>query len=263
MSNITKSDKPRLIRGVLLKCNDGQWKDGDGLTPPSELLVVGTAKGLQCWGKDNDLLDVVLETPGEPLPDAAELNAKIPQNEWGTDLTGKPRPPWQLNHVVYLIDMETASTFTYLNSTAGARIAVERLAERIANMRFMRGNAVAPIVRLDSRPMRTSFGTKQRPEFTIVDWRDLGGNGPAPVMLEHKGSGDAALQIEHRPAAPEPEKQPTVAQERIGPDVIKRPGKPAQKDGIGKKVKPPSVAEEIDDGLPGDLAPPDNPLQAG
>ena len=261
MGNIIKREKPRLIRGVILKCNDGRWLDGDGLSPPPEMLVIGTTKGLQCWGRDNDLLDVVVETPGEPLPDVDELNAQIPQNEWGKDLSGNPRKPWQLNHVVYLIDPVSASTYTYLNSTTGARIAVERLAERIQNMRFMRGNAVAPIVRLDSRPMKTSFGTKQRPEFTIIEWRDLSGDGPTPVMLEHKGGGDAALQIEHQPAAPE--KQPAVAQGKIGPDVIKRPGKPAPKDGVGKKVKPPSVAEEIDDGLPGDLAPPDNPLQAG
>lgn len=33
------------------------------------------------------------------------------------------------------------------------------------------------MVALESRPMKTQFGTKQRPEFSITDWRDLSGTG--------------------------------------------------------------------------------------
>jgi hypothetical protein len=260
MNIVAKRERPRVIQGVLLKCVDGQWKDGDGLTPASEMLVIGITRVLQCW-KDKDLLDVIVEQPNEPLPDVDGLNAQIPKQEWGLDLNGNPRPPWSLNWVVYLLDPATASTYTFINSTVGARIAVERLEDKVRWMRTLRGANVAPIVKLDARPMKTKVPgvLKQRPEFTVLEWRDLG-DGPTPVMLEHKGGGDAALQIEHQPAAPE---KPAIAQGKIGPDVIKRPGKPAPKDGVGKKVKPPSVAEEIDDGLPGDLAPPENPLQAG
>src|SRR5262249_41183991 len=41
------------------------------------------------------------------------------------------------------------------------------------------------VVKLDNRPMKTSFGvTKLRPEFTIVEWRDLGGERrPQPAQL--------------------------------------------------------------------------------
>jgi hypothetical protein len=249
MSTVSKHDKPRAIQGTMLKCIDGRWRDRDGLEPPSELLVVGTTRVLQCWGKERDLLDQVIEQPGEPLPDVADLNTQIPREEWGKGLDGNPRPPWSLNWAVYLIDPASASVFTFLNSTVGARIAVERLQDKMKWMRVMRGANVTPIIKLDSRPMQTKMGEKMRPEFTVVDWRKLNGEGPAQI------DGPSVLQIEHHPE-PSP-----ATQHPIGPDVIKRVESaetPKQKPGskIGKPVKLTTISEEIDDGLPGDLAPP-------
>jgi hypothetical protein len=235
MNTVVKRDKPRLIQGVILKCVDGRWLDGDGLIPPSEMLVIGITHALQCWGKDKDLLDTILEQPNEELPDVDALNAQIPEEEWGLSLDGKPRPPWQFNYVVYLLDPASASTYTFLNSTTGARIAVERLEDKVKWMRTLRGNDVAAIVRLESRPMKTSFAgvIKQRPEFAVIEWRDLSTKHTVP-------------QIEHKPEAE------AVAEST--PKKVK----------VGKPVKPTTIAEEIDDDLPDDLkAPPKNILKAG
>src|SRR6476620_5419445 len=81
MNTVAKRDKPRLIQGVILKCVDGRWLDGDGLIPPSEMLVIGITHALQCWGKDKDLLDAIIEQPNEELPDVDALNAQIPEEE--------------------------------------------------------------------------------------------------------------------------------------------------------------------------------------
>jgi hypothetical protein len=220
MNTIIKREKPRLIQGVILKCVDGRWTDGDGLTPPNEMLVIGLTHAVQCWGKDKDLLDTIIEQPNEPLPDPEALNAQIPEEEWGLDLNGEPRPPWQFNWVVYLLDIASASTYTYLNSTMGARIAVERLEDKLKWMRMLRGNDVTPIVRLESRPMKTSFGQKMRPEFTIIDWRDLG------VGIQQT----ATPQIEHK----------TEAAAEPTPKKVK----------VGKPVKPTTIQEELNDDLP-------------
>jgi hypothetical protein len=59
------------------------------------------------------------------------------------------------------------------------------------------------------------------------------------------------LQIEHKP-------EPTPAP----PEKKPKPTSPKKKE-VGKPVKPVTVSEEIDDGLPGDLAPPTNPRRAG
>jgi hypothetical protein len=214
-----KQDKPRLIQGVILKCVDGHWADFDGLTPASELLVLGTTRALQCRG-DGEVLDEIIEVPGgEPLPDVDELNEQIPENEWRPGLDGNPRPPWQLHYVAYLLDPKSASMYTYLNSTIGARIAIERLNSKFSWMRALRGENVAPIVKLDSRPMKTSFGMKMRPEFTILEWREFDvriGITPTPMK-----------QIESKPIESNDNKKP---------DTV-----------IGKPAKPPS-GKEITDG---------------
>ena len=159
------------------------------------------------------------------MPDIDELNAKIPENEWELGLNAKPRPPWQLNWVVYLLNPETADTYTFLNSTAGARIAVERLEDKFHWMRRMRGPGVVPIVRLDSRPMKTNFGQKMRPEFTILEWRDIG-------TAEQK----ATPQIEQQKPAPD--------------STASNPSTPAAKTRPGKPVKPVELDEELDDSIP-------------
>jgi len=223
MTKLTKQEKPRLIQGVLAKCVDGRWIDADGLTPPAEMLVIGTTRALQRWGKDKDLLDQIIEQPGASLPDVDDLNSKIPEKEWGLGLDNKPRPPWQLNRVVYLLDVASASTYTFANSTTGARIAVERLEDKIKWMRAMRGNQIVPIVKLDARPMKTSFGQKMRPEFTVLEWRDLGGGSPGALQIEHQAEPAAATE-------------PTPA-----------PTKQKKKATVGKPMKPVTLIEELND----------------
>jgi hypothetical protein len=239
MTKLTK-EKPRLIQGVLLKCTDGRWADADGLSPPAEMLVIGTTRALQCWGKDKDLVDVIIEQPGAPLPDVDDLNSKIPQKEWGLGLDGKPRPPWQLNRVVYLLDVTTASTYTFANSTTGARIAVDRLEDKIKWMRAMRGNQVAPIVKLDSRGMKTAFGAKQRPEFTVLKWRDLASGSPGALQIEH--------QPEPEPVAADANKS-TIAS-ATAPATKPEPAKKKPKSTVGKSIKPVTIQEELDDDIP-------------
>lgn len=231
MDQVLKSEKPRIIQGVILKCVDGRWEDKDGLTPPDNLMAMGTARCLQCW-KDQQPVDTIVETEAEPLPDADELNAAIPVEEWEKGLDGKPRPPWQVQCAVYLIDPVSGSTWTFINSTMGARIAYERLTDKFRWMRRLRGDNIAPIVKLDSRPMKTTFGQKMRPEFTILEWRDLGG-----------GKAAAPLQIAHE-AVPAPAAVPTT-QPTVDAATAATPKKK-----VGRPVKPISLKEELNDDLP-------------
>jgi hypothetical protein len=50
----------------------------------------------------------------------------------------------------------------------------------------LRGGNALPVVKLESKPMKTKFGTKQRPEFTVVEWREIGANGGEVKAIEHK-----------------------------------------------------------------------------
>jgi hypothetical protein len=223
----------RIIQGVILRCVDGHWSDRDGLTPPAELLAMGTTTALQCW-QDGTPTDTIVERPGEPLPDVNELNAKIPEAEWEEGIDGKPRPPWVMQFVVYLIDPHTGETYTFINSTTGARIAHERLEDKFKWMRALRGCNVVSVVKLDSRPMQTKFGQKLRPEFTVIEWRELGSqNGDA---LEQK-------------AVPQIEQDKPGSTEQLDRFATTKTEK-KKKATVGKPVKPVTVGEEIDDGLP-------------
>jgi hypothetical protein len=178
MTNSVVNDD-RLIKGTILRYVDGKWSDADGLQPPEPLIAMGTTECLQRWSNGKPT-EVVMKRGDEALSDLDELNNKIPVEEWENGPDGKPRAPWVRQAVAYFVDPVSAEAFTYLNSTWGARIAVERLAERVANMRRLRGAAALPLVKLESRPMKTKFGTKQRPEFKIVEWR---GVADAPKAL--------------------------------------------------------------------------------
>jgi hypothetical protein len=186
MSNntaLTIEDNNRLIRGSLLKFVDGVWSTRDGEPIPETLLVMNVTKGLQRWAESRPI-ETIMQRAGEPLPDVAGLNEEVPYEQWETGIDGKPRPPWQLNHVCYLVDPRTATNFTFSNSTTGARIAVEKLRERIETMRKFRGANCTAVVKLGSKIMKTQFGQKRRPDFVIETWFGLGGDG-APAIA-HK-----------------------------------------------------------------------------
>jgi len=196
---MSNTNAARLIRGTILRCTDGKWVDGLGSQPPALLIALGTTQAVQCWsgGKPTD---VIMAENGKPLPDVDELNSQIPVEEWEKGLDGKPKAPWVLQHVAYLIDPVSAESFTFVNGTYGARLAVEKLQDRVANMQRLRGGNALPVVKLESRPMKTKFGTKQRPEFTVVEWREIGANGGEVKAIEHQPVG--------KPVAP-----PTVSEE--------------------------------------------------
>jgi len=179
----------RLIQGPILRCVDGVWsaKDETELPPDKGYVALSTALALQRW--ENRLpAETIIKRPGELLPDVDDLNKKIPQKKWEKDDDGKPHPPWQKQYVVYLLDPATAAVFTFLNSTKGAEIAVERLKHRVKLMRALRGDRVVPVVKLDSKPMSTQFGVKERPEFTILDWRELGGSLSGVPVIKQIGA---------------------------------------------------------------------------
>jgi hypothetical protein len=209
-------ERERLIRGIIAKWDsEKRWHDRDGLDVPSPLIVTGTTRAIQRF-RDKQVIDTITT---QPLPDPDDLNAAIPREEWEPDLNGEPRPPYALFYVVYLFDPRDGSDFTFLNSTAGAAIAVERLESRIRNTLLLRG-PVYPIVKLSEAPFKTRYGLKSRPEFAIDGWHSPGGGpavpAPQPTPLIAGGQSAAPEQstaskpkpaVAERPAMFEPEEK--------------------------------------------------------
>jgi hypothetical protein len=211
----------RLIKGQLLRWNETNgWFDRDGLQPPEILLAIALSEALQCW-KGKKPVETIT---AKPLPDINDLNEAVPKSEWELGLDAKPKPPWQHQVIVYLIDPASGGFFTYLNSTIGARIAVDQLREKVITMRALRGARVVPVVKLAHRPMKTAFGMKHRPEFEVVEWRHWGGDGGAIAAPR-------APQLAGPASAPPP--KPTAAEQTIA--------------GMGKPV---TAKEFVDDEIP-------------
>jgi hypothetical protein len=173
-----------MIKGAILKCVDGTWsaKDGSEINTAMKFLCIGTRQALQRW-QDASPIEVIAKEAGKSLPDVNELNARIPQDEWETGLDGRPRPPWTRAWFADFIRESDAAAYTFVNSTFGARIAVERLDDKVFRMRMLMGADVVPIITLGSAPMKTQFGTKLRPEFNVTAWRELNRiEPPKPVQ---------------------------------------------------------------------------------
>jgi hypothetical protein len=171
----------RLLKGQHARWTDSKgWHDRDDLPIPSPLLVVGVTTALQRW-KDK-VPEVIID---KPLPDPEVLNATIPQSEWEIGLDNKPRPPWAKVFVVYMVDVNTGQTYTAVNSTTGWKMAFEALSEAVTVKRMLHGGTrMLPIVNLQSRPFKTSFGDRKRPHLQIVDWRATGSTTSLPAAKE-------------------------------------------------------------------------------
>lgn len=191
-------DESRIIKGEIYRCVDGNWseKDGTPFPPGTKRIALAVAEAVQRW-QDQRPIETITD---KPLPNIDELNATVPVSEWECGLDGNPRPPYVRQHIVYLLDPANAAISTFINSTFGARIAVEALKDKVRMMRMLRGSRVYPVVELGRKPMKTKFGQKLRPEFIIHDWRSLG--APAVPNAEVK-------VIEH---FGEPVKPPTTAE---------------------------------------------------
>ncbi|SRR5712692_6067372 len=163
----------RIIQGDFLKCVDGYWSSKTCAELPQQLLALETRTFLQRWLDDKKVKTII----GRSLPDPDRLNAEIPRGEWRNGLDGNPEPPWKKQYLVYLLDENTAAAFTFSNHTAGAKIAVNNLKDRVHRMRMLRGDNVVARVELSRAPMRTEFGQKLRPDFKVVAWHKLGDGG--------------------------------------------------------------------------------------
>jgi hypothetical protein len=223
------SDRPQgagIIQGTLVKfTNEAEWttRDGDPLPADLEPVIVDVARVVQRWEDQQPVETIILE-PHQLFPNIDGMNSKVPKEERGEGLDGKPRGPWQAQHIVYWLDLNTMDKYTFPTGTNGGRRAIRDLRDKLVWMRKLRGANVYPVVTLSDTFMPTQFGGRQRPHFVIKRWVNLddGGN-----LLPPPTDGDSSAE---------------KAQEHA--DV------PRTKEQIGKPVTLPSHAEGMNDELP-------------
>jgi len=168
-----------IIQGTVTKfTNEATWvtRDEVELSRDLELIATGIVRVVQKWINQQPVETRILE-PGEKFPDLETLNETAPKSEWAEGPDGKPRGPWQAQHILYLLDLKTMDKFTFPTGTTGGRIAVGELRDKLVSMRQLRGPGVYPLVSLGDTFMKTKWGGRQRPHFQIVRWVRLGGEG--------------------------------------------------------------------------------------
>jgi hypothetical protein len=238
---------PRVILGTKLAfSNDSIWVDADDeVVPPGlEVVAVRIGRVLQKWA-DKLPVETTFLAPGEH-PDLEALNEACPQSEWGLDLNGKPRGPWQLQNVVYLVNLETMQKYTYPTGTVGGGVCVHELKDAVQLMRKFRGPGVYPVVSLSDTFMKTKFGGRQRPHFKILRWVTFDPVGTAlpptspsllpPSQPEHLD--EAATVAPHQAKT----KAETVTK-------AKTKDKSAVPSGA-RVVEEPTLREDLDDDIP-------------
>jgi hypothetical protein len=209
--------------------NDGIWVNADDvvISPDREVVVVDTARVLQKW-IDQKPVETSFLASGEH-PDIEQLNEACPRSEWSEDLNGKPRGPWQLQNVVYMVDMSSMQRFTFPTGTVGGGICVGELKDAVRMMRKFRGPGVYPVVSPSSKVMKTRFGKRQRPHFVIKRWISFGPEGTAALP----------------PASPPSLQPPAPSSQGVSP---------AQSNNVMPSgtlvVEEPTLHEELNDSLP-------------
>jgi hypothetical protein len=227
----------RAIIGQLVRfTNEGKWVLPEQVQLTKLLIVVNVRRAVTKWSKDkNKRPETIFLKAGEKTPDLKKRNEETPKSEWVEGFDGKPKGPWDAQHIVYMIDPLSIDQYSYPTSTTGGGIAVRELVDRILWMRRFKGDAVYPVVRLMNRFMRTAYSGRLRPHFEIVGWRkfDPDGGGMIPVN-------DPRQLPPQQPANPSPEAAKTPTEKiKAMLDVIG-----------GQTVEPPSLEEETGDKVP-------------
>jgi hypothetical protein len=156
--------------------NDGKWRLPGQAELTKPVIAVNVRRSIIKWGKDKKKPpETIFLKAGEKIPDLKKKNEDTPQSEWVTGFDGKPKGPWEAQHIVYMIDPISIDQYSYPTSTIGGGIAVRELIDRILWMRRFKGNKVYPVVQLATRVMPTQYGPqgRPRPHFEIVDWAGL------------------------------------------------------------------------------------------
>jgi hypothetical protein len=145
----------RVIQGTLVKfTNEYTWTtpEGEELPPDLELVVVDIGRVVQKW-KDGNPVETVVLAPGEKFPNIEKLNAQVPRSEWAEGPNGKPRGPYQAQHLVYMVDLKTMTKFTFATAPQAVTLLFVRIWSNV--LAICASSAASTSTRLSRSPTRS------------------------------------------------------------------------------------------------------------
>jgi hypothetical protein len=176
---------PIIVCDVTDKGNE--WHDRNGAPFTGRWLVTGTSKEIVFW-KDG-LIDQTKTIPEQALEGrdifkaVEELNNATDPSTWVDGGYG-PKPPWQPNFIVNLLNPATAEERRFISHTFGGSVCFHELRAAVRKKRRLFNNPfLSPVV----EPRLTAYGKKgpgTRPYLPAVEWMEFGST--AAPAIEHK-----------------------------------------------------------------------------
>ena len=174
-----------LIKGVILKFADSTYKANkteviQQAPHGPAFVVVGIVTAWVHW-KDGKPTHKITHT-GQTHPWREDMG-DLDQAEWPIGIGGVPNDPHKDTRYVYLVNLRSGKTYTFITDTHGGRQAVGELKDACTIVRQVRPGAL-PVVQLATGSMPSRFGQRPRPDFPILDWR--GGTSAAPAQPQQQ-----------------------------------------------------------------------------
>jgi hypothetical protein len=205
--------------------------------PVDALTIWDIQRVIQKWPVDDGppIEERFLE-PGEKVPSIKALNEAAPKEEWREGPNGL-QGPWQFQRLIYFIDPNTMTRYTWANGTTGGAICCKDAVDRTRWMRRWKGVKVYPEVAFSHVFMPTKYGGRQRPHFIFKRWITFGDDGvkainaPAQQFLEDFGKSPEPAKVAAAPtqttptqtspaAAPVQTVKPPTAKEVTGDEIL-------------------------------------------
>jgi hypothetical protein len=160
------------IRGNLVTFVDKEFRRRDGgILNERQLLAVGVKK---CWRKFMPEGPVFVGPQENGALCVRSSLGDTDESLWESKFG--PNDPWQNARYLYLADLDSGETFTFVTASGGGRHAIEALASQIT-MRRRLSPGVSPIVKLNWAPWGRQF-PKSRPNFVVVEWLTAPSSAP-------------------------------------------------------------------------------------
>jgi hypothetical protein len=171
------------VRGIV-KYNEPMWLHlGVELPRDDEYIIHGVDRYAIMWHADDKhrAPDREFIPPGTKFPDLNERNKQTPREQWVTYPDGSPKPPWEKEYQVLMINAKY-DRFTFVTATIGGGIAVRELVSKVEDMQSDCNNSFAcPVVLLRHTHMNSQHNKKglERPYFEFTGRWVIYGDGGA------------------------------------------------------------------------------------
>jgi hypothetical protein len=154
-----------------LRFKEGEYLSGEDKVALGRECVAYPLDWTRGWVKWED--KAIVEQRMVRVADDVKLPAREDLGDDDESLWEEGKDPWVFQNILPMDDLETGEYMIFVTSSIGGKIAIETLCNSVGRAYKAGRQFGLPVIKLDTKPFPTKFGTKPRPHFPIVRWQDL------------------------------------------------------------------------------------------